>query len=52
MPDWHSHEVASANRIMTDQEITDIVAWLATHRIATPGQPYQTQQAPSGAKHE
>jgi hypothetical protein len=25
---------------MTDQEITDIVAWLAAHRIATPGQPY------------
>jgi cytochrome c oxidase cbb3-type subunit 3/ubiquinol-cytochrome c reductase cytochrome c subunit len=26
---------------MTDQEVTDTVAWLASHRIATPGQVYQ-----------
>jgi cytochrome c oxidase cbb3-type subunit 3/ubiquinol-cytochrome c reductase cytochrome c subunit len=26
---------------MTDQEIADTVAWLASHRIATPGQPYK-----------
>lgn len=28
---------------MTDQEIGDTVAWLASHRIATPGQPYATK---------
>jgi cytochrome c oxidase cbb3-type subunit 3 len=25
---------------MTDQEITDVVAWLASHRVQDPGQPY------------
>jgi cytochrome c oxidase cbb3-type subunit 3/ubiquinol-cytochrome c reductase cytochrome c subunit len=28
-------------RAMTDQEVTDVVAWLASHRTATPGQVYQ-----------
>ena len=41
MPDWRSHTISGAKRVMTDAEITDIVAWLASHRIATPGQPYQ-----------
>jgi cytochrome c oxidase cbb3-type subunit III len=25
---------------MSDQEITDVVAWLASHRVQSPGQPY------------
>ena len=25
---------------MTDQEITDVVAWLASCRVQNPGQPY------------
>ena len=25
---------------MSDQEITDVVAWVASHRVQTPGQPY------------
>jgi hypothetical protein len=25
---------------MTDREITDVVAWLASRRVQTPGQPY------------
>ena len=25
---------------MTDQQVTDIVAWLASKRVANPGQPY------------
>jgi hypothetical protein len=25
---------------MTDQEVTDILAWLASKRVANPGQPY------------
>ena len=41
MPDWRSDMTGPGSRAMTDQEITDIVAWLASHRIATPGQPYQ-----------
>jgi mono/diheme cytochrome c family protein len=39
MPDWHSHGALP----MTDQQITDIVAWLASKRSANPGQPYPTR---------
>ncbi len=39
MPDWR----ADAAQPMTDQQITDIVAWLASKRSANPGQPYPTQ---------
>ncbi len=39
MPDWR-HHLTNPARAITDQEITDLVAWLASHRIATPGQPY------------
>jgi len=41
MPDWRSHRVSGSLHVMTDAEITDIVAWLGSQRIATPGQPYQ-----------
>ena len=41
MPDWRSDVAGTGARPMSDQEITDIVAWLASHRIAAPGQPYQ-----------
>ena len=40
MPDWRS----DASQPMTDQQISDIVAWLASKRTADPGQPYPTQQ--------
>ena len=40
MPDWRSDIVSSSSRPMTDKEITDLVAWLASHRVAAPGQPY------------
>jgi mono/diheme cytochrome c family protein len=36
MPDWRT----DAAQPMTDQQITDIVAWLASKRSANPGQPY------------
>ncbi len=36
MPDWRK----DAAQPLTDQQITDIVAWLAAHRTANPGQPY------------
>lgn len=38
---------------LTDQDVTDIVAWLSAHRIQTPGQPYpQPPQSPTGNPHE
>jgi cytochrome c oxidase cbb3-type subunit 3/ubiquinol-cytochrome c reductase cytochrome c subunit len=37
MPDWRSDAPGHA---MSDEEIGDVVAWLAAHRMATPGQPY------------
>ena len=39
MPDWRTDTAQP----MTDQQITDIVAWLASRRSANPGQPYPTQ---------
>jgi cytochrome c oxidase cbb3-type subunit 3/ubiquinol-cytochrome c reductase cytochrome c subunit len=36
MPDWRS----DAAQPLTDQQITDIVTWLASKRTANPGQPY------------
>jgi cytochrome c oxidase cbb3-type subunit 3/ubiquinol-cytochrome c reductase cytochrome c subunit len=39
MPDWRSDD----SQPLTDQQITDIVAWLASKRTTNPGQPYPTQ---------
>jgi len=36
-PDWRGNV---PGRPMSDQEITDVVAWLASHRVNDPGQPY------------
>jgi cytochrome c oxidase cbb3-type subunit III len=36
-PDWRT---AIANRPLTGDEVSDVVAWLASLRSATPGQPY------------
>jgi cytochrome c oxidase cbb3-type subunit 3/ubiquinol-cytochrome c reductase cytochrome c subunit len=38
MPDWRT----DAAQPMTDQQITDIVAWLASKRTNNPGQSYPT----------
>ena len=38
-PDWRGNV---AGRPMSEQEITDVVTWLGSHRIATPGRPYLT----------
>jgi cytochrome c oxidase cbb3-type subunit 3/ubiquinol-cytochrome c reductase cytochrome c subunit len=35
MPDWRSDLTGTGARAMTDQEITDTVAWLAAHRATT-----------------
>lgn len=39
-PDWR-HD--APGRELTPQDVTDIVAWLAAQRTATPGQPYATR---------
>ncbi len=36
MPDWRG----DAAQPMTDQQVTDILAWLASKRVTNPGQPY------------
>jgi cytochrome c oxidase cbb3-type subunit 3 len=36
-PDWRGNV---PGKPMSDQEITDVVAWLASRRVANPGQPY------------
>ena len=38
-PDWRGN---SPGKPMSDQEITDVVAWLASRRVQNPGQPYAT----------
>ena len=40
MPDWRS----DGSQPLTDQEITDVVAWMASKRVADPGQPYLSQR--------
>jgi cytochrome c oxidase cbb3-type subunit 3 len=40
-PDWRGD---IPGRPLTDQEVTDIVAWLASQRNSTPGQPYASPQ--------
>jgi len=44
MPDWRGHKNGSQAHALSDQEVTDIVAWLAAHRATAPGQPYQQSQ--------
>jgi len=36
-PDWRGNV---PGKPMSDQEVSDIVAWLASHRVQSPGQPY------------
>jgi cytochrome c oxidase cbb3-type subunit 3 len=36
-PDWRGNV---PGKPMSEQEITDVVAWLASHRVRSPGQPY------------
>jgi mono/diheme cytochrome c family protein len=38
-PDWRG---TLPGRPMTEQEITDVVAWLASRRVQNPGQPYSS----------
>jgi cytochrome c oxidase cbb3-type subunit 3 len=36
-PDWRGH---IPGRAMTDEEITDVTAWVMSQKPAMPGQPY------------
>jgi cytochrome c oxidase cbb3-type subunit III len=36
-PDWRGNV---PDKPMSNQEVTDVVAWLASHRVQNPGQPY------------
>jgi mono/diheme cytochrome c family protein len=40
-PDWRGN---LPGRPMSDQEITDVVAWLASRRVPNPGQPYSSSK--------
>ena len=53
-PDWRGYLEGTPgargfSRAMSDQEVTDVVSWLASHRVAAPGQPYVTERSASGA---
>ncbi len=39
-PDWRG---VSGSTPMSDQDVTDVVAWIASQRQQTPGQPYPSQ---------
>lgn len=41
MPDWRGYVTG---RAMSDQEISDVVAWLVAERPKYPGQPYPDQR--------
>jgi cytochrome c oxidase cbb3-type subunit 3/ubiquinol-cytochrome c reductase cytochrome c subunit len=41
-PDWRGH---IPGRPMTDDEITDVSAWLIAQKPATPGQPYSSARS-------
>jgi cytochrome c oxidase cbb3-type subunit III len=36
-PDWRGY---IAGQPMSEQDVTDVVSWLASHRVAAPGRPY------------
>ena len=41
-PDWRNNV---PGKPMSEQEITDVVAWLVSRRAQTPGQPYSASNA-------
>jgi cytochrome c oxidase cbb3-type subunit III len=42
-PDWRGN---ISGKPMSDQEVTDVVAWLASRRVEVPGQPYSAANHP------
>jgi mono/diheme cytochrome c family protein len=47
-PDWRGY---LAGRPMSDQEVTDVVSWLSSHRVAAPGRPYAAERSAFGDSH-
>jgi cytochrome c oxidase cbb3-type subunit 3/ubiquinol-cytochrome c reductase cytochrome c subunit len=45
MPDWRGDR---SGKPMTDKEVTDVVAWLGSHRVQFPGQPFSSAPPPAG----
>lgn len=45
-PDWRHN---APGKVMTDEEIADVVAWLISQRKQVPGQPYPSPQLTLGA---
>jgi mono/diheme cytochrome c family protein len=45
-PDWRGNVRGTP---MSDQEVTDVVAWLASHRAEVPGKPYSAANYPRSA---
>jgi mono/diheme cytochrome c family protein len=43
-PDWRGY---LPGRPMSEQEVTDVVAWLASQRVQNPGQPYSVSSGPT-----
>ncbi|HWA93541.1 MAG TPA: c-type cytochrome [Terracidiphilus sp.] len=48
MPDWRDGVEGKVVPPLTSQEIADVVAWLASHRVNAPGQPYAKPFPASG----
>jgi cytochrome c oxidase cbb3-type subunit 3 len=48
-PDWRGD---APGKPMSDQEITDVVAWLVSRRVQNPGQPYSTSNYTQGQESE
>jgi mono/diheme cytochrome c family protein len=42
-PDWRGN---APGRSMSEREVTDVVAWLASRRLQNPGQPYSVSNNP------
>lgn len=40
MPDWRGEATGPIAKVMTEADINDVVAWLASQRVNTPGQIY------------
>ena len=50
MPDWRTDAAQPLAQPLTDQQLTDIITWLVSHRAPNPGQPYPTpEKQPAGA---
>jgi hypothetical protein len=43
MPDWRSDVTGTNARALTDQQVTDIVAWIGSHRVNQQQQTFAKQ---------